>query len=81
VGVAAGAQVARVRPGNGSYDRFHRDQFFDLVPGRGRLTVDVGCGDGRVARDRLARTHRVVAFDGSPALVAAMRDSVEPYGP
>ena len=72
VGVPAGAQVARVRPGNDSYDRFHRDQFFDLVPGR---------GDGRVARDRLARKRRVVAFDGSPALVAAARGSVEPYGP
>jgi SAM-dependent methyltransferase len=62
------------RPGNDSYDRFHRDQFFELLPGPGKLTVDMGCGEGRVARDLLARGHRVVAFDGSPALVAAARD-------
>jgi SAM-dependent methyltransferase len=62
------------RPGNDSYDRFHRDLFFDLVPGPGKLTVDVGCGEGRVARDLLERGHRVVAFDGSPALVAAARN-------
>jgi ubiquinone/menaquinone biosynthesis C-methylase UbiE len=71
----ATAWVAWVRrPGNDSYDRFHRDQFFELVPDPGKLTVDVGCGEGRVARDLLARGHRVVAFDGSPALVAAARD-------
>jgi SAM-dependent methyltransferase len=40
----------------------------------GKLTVDLGCGEGRVARDLLARGHRVVAFDGSPTLVAAARD-------
>ena len=72
----ARAWIAWVRrPGNDSYDRFHRDQFFDLLPGPGKLTVDLGCGEGRVARDLLARGHRVVAFDGSPALVAAARDS------
>jgi SAM-dependent methyltransferase len=72
----ASAWIAWVRrPGNDSYDRFHRDQFFDLLPGPGKLTVDLGCGEGRVARDLLARGHRVVAFDGSRALVAAARDS------
>ena len=68
----ASAWIAWVRrPGNDTYDTFHRDQFFDLLPGPGKLTVDLGCGEGRVARDLLARGHRVVAFDGSPALVAA----------
>ena len=72
----ARAWIAWVRrPGNDSYDRFHREQFFDLLPGPGKLTVDLGCGEGRVARDLLVRGHRVVAFDGSPALVAAARDS------
>jgi SAM-dependent methyltransferase len=71
----AKAWIAWVRrPGHDSYDRFHREQFFDLLPGPGKLTVDVGCGEGRVARDLLARGHRVVAFDGSPVLVAAARD-------
>lgn len=62
------------RPGHDSYDKFHRDQFFDLVPPPGKLTLDVGCGEGRVARDLIARGHRVVAFDGSPTLVAAARE-------
>jgi SAM-dependent methyltransferase len=53
---------------------FHRDQFFELVPEPGRLTVDLGCGEGRVGRDLMARGHRVVGFDGSPTLVAAARD-------
>lgn len=71
----AAAWIAWVRrPGNDTYERFHRDQFFDLLPGPGKLTVDVGCGEGRVARDLLARGHRVVGFDGSPALVAAARE-------
>jgi SAM-dependent methyltransferase len=71
----AAAWIAWVRrPGNDSYDKFHRDQFFEIVPPPGRLTVDVGCGEGRVARDLTARGHCVVAFDGSPALVAAARD-------
>jgi SAM-dependent methyltransferase len=75
----AKAWIAWVRrPGNDSYDKFHRDQFFELVPPPGKLTVDVGCGEGRVARDLLARGHRVVAFDASPTLVAAARDFVPP---
>jgi SAM-dependent methyltransferase len=59
------------RPSHDTYDRFHRDQFVNLLPGPGKPTVDVGCG---VARDLLARGHSVVAFDGSLALVAAARN-------
>ena len=71
----ATAWIAWVRrPSNDTYDRFHRDQFFNLIPGPGKLTVDVGCGEGRVARDLLARGHSVVAFDGSPVLVDAARN-------
>jgi SAM-dependent methyltransferase len=45
----------------------------DLLPAPGRLTVEVGCGEGRVSRELLARGHRVVAFDASERLVAAAR--------
>jgi SAM-dependent methyltransferase len=56
------------RPGHDSYWRFHRDAFFALVPAPGALTLDVGSGEGRVARDLAALGHRVVAIEPSPTL-------------
>jgi SAM-dependent methyltransferase len=56
------------RPGHDSYWRFHRDAFLAIVPPPGRLTLDVGCGEGRLARDLAALGHRVVALDRSPTL-------------
>jgi SAM-dependent methyltransferase len=47
----------------------------DLLPAPGRLTVEVGCGEGRVSRELLARGHRVVAFDASERMVQAARAS------
>jgi SAM-dependent methyltransferase len=66
------------RPGHDSYDRFHRDQFFQLLPPPGLLTVDVGCGEGRVTRDLAARGHEVIGFDGSATLVEAARTFTPP---
>jgi SAM-dependent methyltransferase len=60
-------------PGHDSYWRFHRDQFFELAPPPGRLTLDLGCGEGRVSRDLTARGHRVVGTDASPTLIDAAR--------
>jgi ubiquinone/menaquinone biosynthesis C-methylase UbiE len=62
-------------PGHDSYWRFHRDEFLKLLPAPGRLTVDLGCGEGRLPRDLKARGHRIVGIDGSPALVAAAREA------
>ena len=61
------------RPGHDSYPRFHRDQFLPLLPAPGRRTCDVGCGEGRLARDLAARGHRVVGIDASPTMVALAR--------
>jgi SAM-dependent methyltransferase len=58
-------------PGLDSYWQFHRALFLGLVPPAGRLTVDLGCGEGRVGRDLLALGHRVLAVDLSPAMVRA----------
>ena len=63
--------IAWSRTGRDSYETIHRDVFLPLVPGPGRLTVDVGCGEGRVSRDLRARGHRVLAFDRSPAMCLA----------
>ena len=57
-------------PGHDSYWVF-RDLFFAaIVPTPGRLTLEVGCGEGRVARDLAQRGHIVIALDASPSLVA-----------
>ena len=57
------------RPGHDSYWRFHKEPFFALLPPPGRLTIDIGCGEGRVARDLKALGHNVVAVDVSPTMV------------
>lgn len=68
----AEAWITWVRtPGHDSYEQFHRRQFFELLPPPGRLTVDLGGGEGRVSRDLVALGHRTVMFDGSPALASA----------
>ncbi len=61
-------------PGHDSYWRFHRDQFLRLLPPPGRRTVDVGCGEGRLARDLKQLGHHIIAVDSSPSLVAAARE-------
>ena len=55
-------------PGHDSYWRFHRDLFFEIVPAPDGRTLDVGCGEGRLARDLVALGHDVVAVDASPAM-------------
>jgi SAM-dependent methyltransferase len=66
-------------PGHDSYWLF-RDLFFDaIVPTPGRLTLEVGCGEGRVARDLAQRGHAVVALDASPTLLA-MAATADPAG-
>lgn len=58
-----------------SYWRFHRDQFLSLLPPPGALTLDVGAGEGRLARDLRARGHQVIALDLSQALAVAARQA------
>jgi SAM-dependent methyltransferase len=62
-------------PDHDSYWRFHRNLFLELVPSPGRRTLDLGCGEGRLARDLRQLGHRVVAVDASPAMVAAAREA------
>ena len=56
-------------PGHDAY-WYYRDAFFALVPPPGRATLEVGCGEGRVARDLAARGHRVTGLDITRALVS-----------
>src|SRR5262245_16344647 len=63
-------------PGHDAYWSY-REAFFPLLPAPGRRTLEVGCGEGRVARDLAARGHRVVGLDSAPTLVrhAAVADA------
>jgi len=68
--------VRRARtPGHDSY-WYYSPAFFDaIVPDPFGLTLEVGCGEGRVARDLLRRGHRVVAVDSSPTLLRYARSA------
>src|ERR671925_919435 len=62
-------------PGHDSYWRFHREGFLDLVPPPGQLTLDVGCGEGRVTRDLRELGHETVGVDSSASMVEAAREA------
>lgn len=61
------------KPGHDAY-WYYRDGFFDLmVPAPGRRTLEIGCGEGRVARDLIARGHRVTGIDTARTLLRYAR--------
>ncbi|MGJ5075309.1 class I SAM-dependent methyltransferase [Bradyrhizobium oligotrophicum] len=60
-------------PGHDSFWRHHREQFGALLPPPGALTLDIGCGEGRLSRHLASEGHRVVGVDASPSLIAAAR--------
>jgi len=56
-------------PGHDAY-WYYRDSFFDgVIPPAGRRTLEIGCGEGRVARDLAARGHRVIGVDTAHTLL------------
>ena len=55
--------------------RFSLPALLGLVPAPRGLTVEIGCGEGRVARELIARGHRVVGIEGSPSLAEAAREA------
>ncbi len=58
-------------PGHDSFEHFHGDAFFSLLPEPGRLTLDIGAGEGRVGRALRERGHTVLSLEGSPRMAAA----------
>jgi SAM-dependent methyltransferase len=58
--------------------RYNLPRFLEIVPPPGALTLDIGCGEGRVARELAGRGHRVVAIDGSPTMAALAATHDEP---
>lgn len=55
------------------YWRFSRPALLELLPAPGRLTLDVACGEGRLARELRGLGHSVLGVENSPALVRAAR--------
>lgn len=66
------------RPGHDSYWTHHRRQLLRELPPPGRLTVDLGCGEGRVSRDLRTLGHTVIGLDASRALAAATASHEKP---
>ena len=64
----AWARWART-PEHDIYWSFSGPRFLELVPPPGRRTLDLGCGEGRLARDLAVLGHRVVGVDASPTLL------------
>ena len=62
-------------PGHDSYWLFHREALLSSLPAPGRLTLDIGCGEGRVTRDLRAAGHRAVGLDQSSTMIAAAREA------
>jgi SAM-dependent methyltransferase len=67
----AGAWERWAGASHDSYWRFHGRRFFELLPSPGRLTVDIGSGEGRLGRGLIALGHRVVPVDASVLLARA----------
>lgn len=55
--------------------RLNLPALLELLPEPRGEALDVGCGEGRVARELKRRGHRVVGLESSPALAAAARDA------
>jgi molybdopterin-guanine dinucleotide biosynthesis protein A/SAM-dependent methyltransferase len=55
------------------YWRFVLPHLREILPPPGELTVDVGCGEGRLARELIVGGHTVVGIEASPTLAAAAR--------
>jgi SAM-dependent methyltransferase len=55
---------------------YYAPSFFEeIVPPARGLTLEIGCGEGRVARQLASRAHNVVALDSSSTLVQFAREA------
>ena len=68
---AAASWTDYVRSGGDARWEAHAAALAELLPPPSGLTLDVGCGEGRLTRDLRARGYDVIGFDATPALVEA----------
>jgi SAM-dependent methyltransferase len=67
-------------PDHDTFWHFTRWRLFEILPEPGELTVDLGGGEGRLARELTARGHHVVGVDSSETLahLAVTHDQATP---
>jgi SAM-dependent methyltransferase len=53
----------------------YREAFRAFVPTPGALTVEVGCGEGRISRELRTLGHRVVAVELAPSMLVSAREA------
>jgi SAM-dependent methyltransferase len=63
------SRLARTPGVDHSHTEVNWPAFLCLLPGPGRRTLDMGCGEGRVARLLRALGHRVAGIDASASMV------------
>lgn len=61
-------------PGHDAYWHY-RDAFFELLPPPRGLTIELGCGEGRVVRDLEAHGHRVIGVEPARTLLRHAREA------
>jgi ubiquinone/menaquinone biosynthesis C-methylase UbiE len=66
---AATAWAELVRGDGDAAYTWNAPAFLELLPPPGEFTVDLGCGEGRLARQLAKLGHRVIGVDASPTLV------------
>ena len=69
----------RIREGMGGRVHLHDASLYELLPPPRGLTLDVGCGEGRVSRELAGRGYDVVGIDAAAALVDEAR-AADPGG-
>lgn len=62
-------QFARTPGHDHAHDETNLPALLDLLPGPGRATLDVACGEGRLSRHLQSLGHQVVGIDASPTMV------------
>ncbi len=66
---ASWAAVARTPGYDHSHDQVNLPALAGLLPGPGRGTLDLGCGEGRLSRFLRSIGHRVTGADAAPTMV------------
>jgi SAM-dependent methyltransferase len=59
------------------HERLNLPAFLELLPPPPARTLDVGCGEGRVGAELVARGYDVVGVDSSPGMVALAQERHE----